>query len=77
MRKGSAFPNGAAPEEPAPRRPEGRAFQPAGRKTKGAELAGKPEAFRRSGRQSRAERSWILLIWTAVGKPYPYKKTLP
>ena len=35
-------------------------------------LAGKPEAFRKAGRRSRSGDWCGLLIWTAVGKPYPY-----
>jgi len=64
--KGLAFPKDALPKQPPPRRLEGSAFQPARRRTNGAGLAGKPEAFRKSGRRSRSQRQRELVIWTAV-----------
>jgi hypothetical protein len=39
-------------------------------------LAGKPEAFRKAGRQSRSERRRELAIWTALAKPYHYPPLL-
>ena len=38
----------------------------------GAGLAGKPQAFRKSARQSRHGRRPVPLIWTRLGKPCPY-----
>jgi len=35
------------------------------------ELAGKPEAFRKAGRQSRCEDGRVLLIWTASVREPP------
>jgi hypothetical protein len=37
-----------------------------GGKRRGAGLPGKPEAFRKSGRQSRSQRRHALVIWTVV-----------
>ena len=37
-------------------------------------MAGKPEAFRKAGRQSRSERWRELLVWTAVPKGRPYNR---
>jgi hypothetical protein len=56
MRKGFAFPKDVRPAEPPPHRLEGSA------------LAGKPEALRKSERQSRSERGHELLIWVALAK---------
>jgi hypothetical protein len=67
LRKGSAFPWRQRPEGSRPRRLESRAFQPARRRVmKNPVMAGKPEAFRKSGRQSRSQRLGESLVWTAL-----------
>ena len=72
LRKGFAFPNDRPNEQAPPRNLEGSAFQAGRRRKKGSALAGKPEAFRKAGRQSRAENRLEPLIWTALGKPSLY-----
>ena len=66
--EGFAFPKYLHPEQPPPRRLEGSAFQPARRRTRASALPGKPQAFRKAGRQSRSEDRRCLLIWAAVAQ---------
>ena len=37
-------------------------------------MVGKPEAFRKSGRQSRCERRRELIIWTGPSTARPYRR---
>jgi len=71
LRKGSAFPTDAKRKQLPPLWLGGSASQPERRRTKGAGLAGKPQAFRKSARRSRRGRRPVQAFWTRLIVNWP------